>query len=71
MVGRKRQGEVNNSIGNVEAKELTCMTHAHELMGWECWWEGWCRAEGKKGEKKCDKCNSIISKIYLKFLIFI
>ena len=31
MVGRNRQGEVKNSIGNGEAKELTCMTHGHEL----------------------------------------
>ena len=30
MVGRK-QGEVKNSIGNVEAKELICKTHGHEL----------------------------------------
>ena len=28
-----RQGEVKNSIGNVEAKELTRMTHGHELKG--------------------------------------
>ena len=28
---QNRQGEVKNSIGNVEAKELTCMTHGHEL----------------------------------------
>ena len=33
MVGRNRQGEVKNSIGNVKAKELTCMTHGHELRG--------------------------------------
>ena len=26
-----RQGEGKNSIGNVEAKELTGMTHGHEL----------------------------------------
>ena len=25
------RGEVKNSIGNREAKELTCMTHGHEL----------------------------------------
>ena len=25
--------EVKNSIGNGEAKELTCMTHGHELKG--------------------------------------
>ena len=29
-----RQGEVKNSIGNVEAKELICMTHGQELRGW-------------------------------------
>ena len=31
MVGKNRQGEVKNSIGNGEAKELICMTHGHEL----------------------------------------
>ena len=25
------KGDVKNSIGNGEAKELTCMTHGHEL----------------------------------------
>ena len=35
-------------MGNVEAKELICMTHGHELS----WWEGGCRVEGNKGEKK-------------------
>ena len=40
-------------MGNGEAKELICMTHGHELreVG-ECWWEGGCRAEGNKGERK-------------------
>ena len=28
-----RQGNVKNSIGNVEAKELISMTHGHELKG--------------------------------------
>ena len=28
-----RQGEVKNIIRNVEAKELTCTTHGHELRG--------------------------------------
>ena len=28
------EGEIKNSIGNVEAKELICMTHGHELK-WE------------------------------------
>ena len=31
MIGGKRQGEGNNSVGNVEAKELISMTHGHEL----------------------------------------
>ena len=46
MIGRKgtgnkkhkwqvqnRQGEVKNSIGNVQAKELIHTTHGHELRG--------------------------------------
>ena len=40
------------------------MTHGHELRGQKCWWEGWCRAEGNKGEKKWDNCNSIINKMF-------
>ena len=28
---QNRQGEVRNCIKNVEAKELRCMTHGHEL----------------------------------------
>ena len=28
---QNKQGEVTNSTGNGEAKELTCMTHGHEL----------------------------------------
>ena len=39
-----KQGEGKNSIGNVEAKELICMTHGHELKG-GTGWEGVCRAE--------------------------
>ena len=34
MVGTNRQGEVKNSMGNGEPKELICMTHGHELR-WE------------------------------------
>ena len=30
---QNRQGQVKNSIGNGEAKELTCMIHGHELRG--------------------------------------
>ena len=48
-----REGEGKNSVGNVEAKELICMTHGHELRRWgEFWWERVCRAEENKGEKK-------------------
>ena len=48
-------------MGNVEAKELICMTHGHKLRA-----IGGCWEEGNKGEKKWDNCNSIINKIYLK-----
>ena len=51
MAGRKSTGDVKNSIGNGEAKELICMTHRHELKGGECGWEGLCKAEGDKGGK--------------------
>ena len=33
----KIDGEGKNSIGNREAKELTCTTHGHELKWGECW----------------------------------
>ena len=33
---QNRQGEVKTSIGNVEAKELICITHGHKLRG-GCW----------------------------------
>ena len=29
--GQKRHGDVKNSIGNGEAKDLLCLTHGHEL----------------------------------------
>ena len=67
MVVENRQGEVKNSIRNVEAKELICTTHGHELR-----WGGEnadgrrdARWRGIKG-KKWDKCISIINKIYFK-----
>ena len=31
---RVGRGVLRVSIGNGEAKELTCMTHGHELRGW-------------------------------------
>ena len=58
-----RQGEVKNSIGNVEAKELICMTHGHELWGGNVGGRGWAGWSGVKGGK-WDNCNSIINKIY-------
>ena len=30
---QNRQGDVKNSIGNGEAKELMCTTHGHEVRG--------------------------------------
>ena len=53
MVVQNRQGDVKNSIGNREAKELICTTHEHELRGGgSTGGRGWCRVEGNKGEKK-------------------
>ena len=53
------RGEVKNSIGNGEAKELVCTTHGHELR-WRnaggLRWAGW------REEKKLGNCNSIINK---------
>ena len=64
--GEGREGEVKNSIGNGEAKELIYMTHGRELR----WWGG-CRRKGSAGWRgikggKWDSCNSIINTIYLK-----
>ena len=65
---QNRQGEVKNSIGNVEAKELICTTHGHELNG-----VGDVGGRGAAGQreikgrkKKWDNCNSIINEIYFK-----
>ena len=65
MIGRKETGEGNNSIGNVEAKELICMTHGHELKGGNVGGRGCAGQKGVKG-RKWDNCNSKINKIYLK-----
>ena len=65
MVGRRQTGEVKNSVGNVEAKELKCMTHEHELKGGIAGGWGYAGQRGIKGGK-WDNCNSIINKIYLK-----
>ena len=52
MIGRHKidKGEVNHSIGNGEAIELTCMTPGHELKG-NCWREGGYQMERGKGER--------------------
>ena len=34
---QNRLGEVKNSIGNGDAKELICTTHGHKLKGQEMW----------------------------------
>ena len=47
MVGKNRQGEVKNSIGNGKAKELIYLTHGHELREWNAGGKG-CRVEGNK-----------------------
>ena len=52
MAATNRQGEVKNSMGNGEAKELTCTTHGHELRWGNAGGNGGYRAEGNKGEKK-------------------
>ena len=44
-----RQGEGKNSIGNVEAKELICMTHGHELNGGNVGGRGCAGRRGVKG----------------------
>ena len=54
-----------SSIGNVEAKELICMTHGHELKGDNVGGRGCAGRRGVKGGK-WDNCNSIINKIDLK-----
>ena len=37
---QNRHWEVKNSIGNVEAKELICTTHGHELNRGNVGWRG-------------------------------
>ena len=45
-------GEVKNSMGNGEAKELTCTTHGYELRWRNAGGRGGrYRAEGNKGRK--------------------
>ena len=60
-----RQAVGKNSVGNVEAKELTSMTQGHELKGGNVGGRGFAGWRGIKGGK-CNNYNSIMSKIYLK-----
>ena len=57
-----RQGEVKNNIGNVEAKELICMTHGHELKGGMQVGGGVQDGGEQRGEN--GTTNSIVNKIY-------
>ena len=59
-----RQGDVKNSIGNGEAKELMCTTHGHELRGRIAGGNGGTRQRRSKGEKNWVNCHSIINKIF-------
>ena len=66
-MAQSRQGEVENSIGSGEAKELTCTTHGHELRWGNAGGRGAQGGGGIKGRKKWGNCNSIIIKyIFLK-----
>ena len=57
---QNRQGEIKNSIGNGEAKELTCMTHGHELR-WEVGNAGGRRGTGQRGIKGRKKWTTVIA----------
>ena len=61
-----RQEEGKNSVENVEAKELICMTHGHELWGGGVYGrEGVCRMEWSEVGKWAN-CNSVINKYIFK-----
>ena len=62
---QNRQGEVKNSMGNVEGKELIYMTHGHELRLGENVGRMGCAGRRRIKEGKMADCNSIINKIYL------
>ena len=53
---QNRQGEIKNSIGNGEAKELTCMTHGHELKGRN---DGGSAGTGQRGIKDREKMGQL------------
>ena len=47
----KIDGNVKNSTGNRETKELICTTNEHELRGVDCWREEGYQVEEGKGGK--------------------
>ena len=47
-----RQGEVKNSVGNGEVRDLICTTQGHELMAGNEGERGDARWRGKQGSKK-------------------
>ena len=49
--------EVKNSVGNGEAKELTCTTHGHELSEVENGCRRGCAGQRGRKEGKWDNCN--------------
>ena len=60
---QNRQGEVKNSMGNGEAKDLICTIHGHELRWRNAGGRGGARQRGIQGrKKKWVNCNSIINK---------
>ena len=61
---QNRQGEVKNSMGNGEAKELIYMTHGHELRQGNDGGRVGTGQRGIKVRKKMRQCNGIINKIY-------
>ena len=46
---QNRKGDVKNSVGNGEVKELICMAHGHELRGWKAGGKG---DTGQRGAKE-------------------
>ena len=64
---QNRQGEVKNSIGNREAKELISTIHGHELR-WGLLEGRQVLGRGRQREKNWDNYKSIINKIYFKKL---
>ena len=61
---QNRQGDVKNSRGNGEAKELICTTHRHELRGGLP--EGMGVLGGGGKGRNWDNCNSIVNKMFFK-----